>query len=647
MSFVKYLTEICSLEDSKESFPTPPIFPHCPMRKALFPVAFWCLTALPILTQAQTKSDEAARAYIDRFKDLAISEQKRTGMPAAIKLAQGLHETGAGSSLLATKANNHFGMKCKRTWTGETFAYTDDAPDECFRKYPTAEESYRDQGNYLRSNPRYATCFATDVKDYKTWAAELRRAGYATNPKYAERLTKTIEDYGLQQYTLIAAGEGSTVVATPTNPPVSVAEAVRQDVQNIGKELGKIPEKAKDLFGEAAKIPEKARELAANTFQKGSDPTIETYKGLQGFYATAGQSLLEEASKYNVRYAKLLEWNDLPDAPLPYDMFVFLEKKPSRGSSATHVVKSGETLHKIAQLEAIQLASLRQLNMIDIGEEPQTGVVLQLQRGATARPAVYLASEVKSPAVVVGVVQDDSWIPKKETSQAEKLEVTPPPVPETPVVVNVPPAPAVVVPEKSATTAPVPEAVPAVPEKPVVVAAIVVPEKAMTPPTSEVPVREGYPSGLISKSEITEASPAQVVEAATQPIKAIDEPMTPVVTEPTEKAVVVETPAEPEQPVYEDTPLGRLKAKMDKAVYAKKESEAPVEKTVPEAPQPKAPATAPATATGNRPSFHTVAKGETVFGIAKKYGVSVTELRKWNSMDFSAMKVGQKLKLKP
>lgn len=612
------------------------------MRKALFPVAFWCLTALPIFTQAQTKNDEAARAYIARYKDLAISEQKRTGMPAAIKLAQGLHETGAGSSLLATKANNHFGMKCKRTWTGETFAYTDDAPDECFRKYPTAEESYRDQGNYLRSNPRYATCFATDVKDYKTWAAELRRAGYATNPKYAEKLTKTIEDYNLQQYTLMAAGENVMAMASPEIPQPTVAQVIRQDVRNLGNELAKVPEKAKDLFGEVAKVPEKAREAAANAFAKGGgEATIETYKGLQGFYAKAGQSLLEDATRFNVRYAKLLEWNDLTDAPVPYDMFIFLEKKPSRGSSATHVVKNGETLHQIAQQEAIQLASLRQLNMIDIGEEPQAGAVLQLQRGATARPTVYVASERKTP-VVVDVAQNDLWTVKKEdpalVPKPEKLVVSTP-MPEKPVVVNVPPVreektpamPVVVAPEKPVAITPVPETpketTPPAAEKPVVVAAIVVPETAMTTPATSA-----ADSKLISKSEIATPELVKTPEVVVAP--EIPAAETPAATTP-----------QPEQPVYDDTPLGRLKAKMDRAVYAQKPVEtAPEKPAAPEKPQPQE-STAPATAL--HPAFHTVAKGETVFSIAKKYGVSITELRKWNNMDFSAMKVGQRLKLKP
>lgn len=598
------------------------------MRKALFPAVAWLFcAALPTTLKAQSGTDANARAYIARFKDLAISEQKRTGMPAAIKLAQGLHETGAGTSRLATLANNHFGMKCKRDWKGETLDHTDDAPNECFRKYSSAEESYRDQGNYLRNNPRYAACFATDVKDYKTWASELRRAGYATNPKYAEKLTRTIEAYNLQQYTLLAAGESPLPVQTEAAPP-TVSEVVRQDFKNLAQEAVKVSGKAKDLVVEAARASEKAVESAVQALGKGSEATIETYKGLQGFYAKAGQSLLEEATRYNVRYAKLLEWNDLPDAPVPYDMFVFLEKKPSRGSVATHVVKSGETLHQIAQQEAIQLASLRQLNMLEYNEEPQAGTVLQLQKGATFRPAVYESTDQIAPAVA--------------EARLEALTPPPPPTTETVVTEAAPPPPVTNVPEiAKEAPAPVP-APPATPE-----------------PVEETPVKPVADDGFISKAAISESTeagqqapiapvvietPPSAPETAVASSSDAPTPVSAEITPTSETVVAGETPTS-EKPTYDDTPLGRLKAQMDRAVYSKKPDTTttaePTSKAVPAAPKSETPAAA------GRPAFHKVAKGETVFGIAKKYGVSVTELRKWNAMDFSALKEGQKLKLKP
>src|SRR5688500_18841452 len=109
---------------------------------------------------------ERAQKYIEQFRQLAIEEQRRSGIPAAITLAQGIHETAAGKSELATNANNHFGIKCKKEWTGMTYKYTDDAPDECFRKYDNAEQSYKDHSDYLMSSPRYASLFTLSKTDY-------------------------------------------------------------------------------------------------------------------------------------------------------------------------------------------------------------------------------------------------------------------------------------------------------------------------------------------------------------------------------------------------------------------------------------------------------------------------------------------------
>ncbi len=597
------------------------------MRSATRLPALLLLLIFPFSLHAQTKYDEAARAYIAHYKDLAISEQKRTGIPAAIKLAQGIYETAAGTSELATGANNHFGMKCKKGWTGETFAHTDDAPNECFRKYPNAEASFRDQGNYLRSNPRYAACFATDVEDYRRWAAELRRAGYATNPKYADKITKTVEDYGLQQFTLMAEGKAAPQnLPVPTSAPAIAAQPpVRRDVAPSPGEVN------------MAVVPQPA-----------GDGRLETYKGLQGFYARKGQSLLEAATRYNVRYAKLLEWNELADAPVPYDMFVFLEKKAARGGSVTHVVKPGETMHKIAQAEAMQVGSLRQLNMIDFTEEPQPGVTLQLQRAVTNRPAVYLPSQVKAPEVVVEVVQQRPVI-KTEVQPEMPVVVTPQ---ETMQPAQAPPANTmaqVVEPETSAVTEPVIPSVPVRKSKNPK-SRIQVPEAAV-----KIPASRTEKGTLIAKADIADAPQATAKkEEDNEPVSTAmpdPTPLSPVSAlvvntstpdapaVPSEKAV--ETPDKP-LPEYDDTPMGRLKAKMDRAVYAKREKQEPApESTVP------APVEVPTPAAGNRPAVHTVLKGETVFSIAKKYGVSVTQLRKWNGMDFSAMKVGQKLKLKP
>lgn len=148
------------------------------------------------IIQPQRNSSEA---YIARYKNIAIAEMNQYGIPASIKLAQALLESGNGNSRLARQANNHFGIKCTPTWQGKTILKSDDRPDDCFRVYRSAEESFRDHSEFLLRK-RYAALFELDRDDYKGWARGLKRAGYATNPRYAELLINLIERYDLQQY---------------------------------------------------------------------------------------------------------------------------------------------------------------------------------------------------------------------------------------------------------------------------------------------------------------------------------------------------------------------------------------------------------------------------------------------------------------
>jgi len=151
--------------------------------------------------------DALAASYIEEYKELAIIEMHRSGVPASITLAQALIETNAGRSNLATKANNHFGIKCKRTWNGETYYHEDDDLDKngdliasCFRAYDSVIQSYADHSNFLRTKENYMQLFLLDRYDYKNWARGLKESGYATNPKYADMIISKIEAYGLDQY---------------------------------------------------------------------------------------------------------------------------------------------------------------------------------------------------------------------------------------------------------------------------------------------------------------------------------------------------------------------------------------------------------------------------------------------------------------
>jgi LysM repeat protein len=152
------------------------------------------------LTAARAQSPKAVMDYVEKYKKIAIEEMKLTGIPASVTLAQGIHESGCGLSPLALNSNNHFGIKCHNEWTGITYHHDDDLPQECFRVYACAEESFKDHSDFLKTRPRYAFLFKLDPTDYKGWARGLKAAGYATNPKYPEIIIKLIEDYKLSDY---------------------------------------------------------------------------------------------------------------------------------------------------------------------------------------------------------------------------------------------------------------------------------------------------------------------------------------------------------------------------------------------------------------------------------------------------------------
>ncbi|HXS57402.1 MAG TPA: glucosaminidase domain-containing protein [Hanamia sp.] len=270
-----------------------------------------------------------AQEYIQQYKDLAINEMKRMGVPAAITLAQGLLETENGNSDLLKASNNHFGIKCKSTWTAETVSHDDDAPGECFRKYKTAEDSYRDHSNFLRGNSRYDFLFKLDPSDYKGWAYGLRKAGYATNPRYPEILIKNIEDNNLQQYTL----EG-------------LKEVARFDATKYSDD----PEK---------KDSENVNQTASVA------PVSLTINGAKALYVPKGTSLLAVATENHINLEKLLSINDLTkDGLLDKGQYIFVEKKKKEGETDFCISKPGETLYDISQKYGVVLQNLYAYNQL-------------------------------------------------------------------------------------------------------------------------------------------------------------------------------------------------------------------------------------------------------------------------------------------
>lgn len=161
--------------------------------------------------------------YVAQFKDIAKGNMKQYGIPASIILAQGILESGAGSGTLSKTANNHFGIKCHTGWTGESVRHDDDSDQECFRKYKDPAESYRDHAEFLTGRSRYASLFKLEKGDYEAWAKGLKAAGYATDPKYPDKLISYIERYNLHQYDAEVLGKDFTPI-TRSQPIASVAK---------------------------------------------------------------------------------------------------------------------------------------------------------------------------------------------------------------------------------------------------------------------------------------------------------------------------------------------------------------------------------------------------------------------------------------
>ncbi len=188
-------------------------------------------------TQSTSKTvvtSDIVNGYVFHYKDIAMSNMKKYGIPASIILAQGILESGAGQGNLATTANNHFGIKCYTDWTGETSYHDDDASQECFRKYKNPEESYQDHAKIVSKRTRYASLFNLPKGDYKGWAKGLKAAGYATDPKYPEKLINYIERYHLDQYDNLVLGK-DYILDKSQNAQPSVATSEKANLYEVQK----------------------------------------------------------------------------------------------------------------------------------------------------------------------------------------------------------------------------------------------------------------------------------------------------------------------------------------------------------------------------------------------------------------------------
>ena len=293
------------------------------MKRLIIPlVLISCCLAL----QAQTRNKQY-EDYIKKYRELAVDEMKKYHIPASITLAQGLLESGAGQSTLARKSNNHFGIKCGSDWNGKTVRHDDDARGECFRAYKHPKQSYEDHSKFLANRPRYASLFKLDITDYKGWARGLKKAGYATNPRYAEQLIGIIELYDLHKYD---------------------------------------------------------RKGGLKWMKENPNPH-QTYiaNGLVYIVVRAGDSWKSISKELDISQKKLRKYNDLYKGyALQVGDILYLEKKNRKAGKEhiVHVLRAGESMYSISQKYGIRLKNLYKLNKMDEDDPaPEVGTILRLR----------------------------------------------------------------------------------------------------------------------------------------------------------------------------------------------------------------------------------------------------------------------------
>jgi LysM repeat protein len=281
--------------------------------------------------------------YLDKYTDDAIEEMNRTGVPASITLAQGMLESGYGNSRLAIKANNHFGIKCHSDWIGPIFRVDDDKKEECFRKYKSVKHSFRDHSNFLTGKKRYASLFDLKITDYKGWARGLRKAGYATNKKYAKLLIDIIERYDLNQY-----------------------------VKKKGKKKKKEAKK-KDKIIESEENDN--LEVSYSTSKiKVSDNWIKYVN------VTKGYTFYKISKETGVPVRRLYRYNECDkNTILSLGDRVYLQPKKRNSKTKSYIFKEGDDLYRISQEFGVKLKSIYKRNRWSNSYKPVSGVIVTLK----------------------------------------------------------------------------------------------------------------------------------------------------------------------------------------------------------------------------------------------------------------------------
>jgi LysM repeat protein len=304
-------------------------------------LVFLCSLLLTLSTFGQKKMTRDE--YLKQFAPMAIRQMELMGVPASIILAQGMLESDNGNSTLAVKGNNHFGIKCHKTWSGPKMYHDDDAKGECFRKYASVEHSYKDHSEFLRGARRYAFLFDLETTDYKGWAHGLKKAGYATNPRYAEMLIKIIEDNKLYLY-----DRGVKVLVE--SPTKGMGQLIDADNFTI------------DLYKQRS---------------------VYTRNRIRYIKVKAGDTYQILTKELQLMPWQLASYNDMDrSAKLEVGQELYIQPKRRRAevNHAIHVAEEGETMYSISQLYGIKLKSLYRKNRMEPGTNPEPQQKIYLRK---------------------------------------------------------------------------------------------------------------------------------------------------------------------------------------------------------------------------------------------------------------------------
>lgn len=332
------------------------------MKKTLTIISFVFIC----LCTGHAQSPSEVRAYIERYKDMALEQERRHGVPATITLAQGIVESAAGTSQLTRRTNNHFGIKHFGGWHGKTVYAFDEEPS-WFRVYTSAEASYEDHSRFLVDNPRYNSLFSLATTNYRGWAWGLKKAGYASAPDYARALISYIEAYQLYE---LNGG-----IRLPPGKVVRIRRMVTREVEdNIRTSTAEEEEQPADDEVITEEEEQKTEEIMQRIMVSVND--------VRCTLLYPGQTLSAIANKYGIDLEKLLDYND-SGSPRNFHEgdIVFLEKKKRRyhGPQDYYRAKEGETLYQVAQQFGIRFFNLARMNDKDIFTTLKKGEQIRLK----------------------------------------------------------------------------------------------------------------------------------------------------------------------------------------------------------------------------------------------------------------------------